>query len=319
MSNQPNATGTTVGKRVTAAAGAKSAEPVEDERVEIETSLYHPNKDSTVRYVVSPPKKTKLSRFLSLFRSKDDLADDEFSKLKKQSGEYAARIALLPLTPAERSMAAKVALTFHDIRAEGKANLLTGTRVYFAAILFGVLAPVLTALQGEETFGEDAQFVMRMISIALGAAALVLNTLDSVYKWRQRGAAYLDGGNQIKRLFENFCALSGELFDPPAPPAAPAQPPTDWEALKKVPPYALKAFVENLSADKTHDDDEPSAATSSTPTHSGAQFRLFYAEFSRLQGLAREARFEGLDGSADASAEKLIIAQNGPYSYFKKQ
>ena len=258
------------------------------------------------------------------------MADDEFGRLEKQSTVYAARIALLPLTPAERLMVAKVALTFHDIRAEGKAHLLIGTRVYFFATLCGVLAPVLTGLQGEESFGDDAQLVLRMISIALGAAALVLNTLDQVYQSRQRGAAYLAGGNQIKQLFENFCTLSGDLFDPTVAAATEGVPPTDWEAIKKVPLSALKAFVADLPAASPIVSlpgwgaldrggaggvgaPVPSAATvecaatSSTPTpqgptHSGAQFRRFYAEFNRLQGLAREARFNGLDGGS-ASTE----------------
>ena len=44
-------------------------------------------------------------------------------------------------------------------------------------------------------------------------------------------------------------------------------------------------------------------ASKVAPTRSGAQFRRFYKEFNRLQGLAREARFNGLDLSDCAGSD----------------
>ena len=149
------------------------------------------------------------------------------------------------------------------------------------------LVPVLVGILS--TFKDDVTFtVLQIVAIVFSIVGTVCKAIEDVYNFRQRGQIRIQYSHHMNNIFNEFNALSGPVFDPEyvVPGCEDAKLTTTIPDLTPIPLPVLKAHIVELER-------RAGQARDMAKTHSGANFKRFYAHFSKLQTEAREVAFVG--------------------------
>lgn len=169
---------------------------------------------------------------------------NEFDKLKLFDPSAHARVSRLELTPSERDVLAITIQKMNDHERWADKYTKRGRQLWATQALCAAGVPVLIALIGsfgsdgsrdaygeasagaagasgvEEytaerpTCGSATDFVVRMIAILLSIAGTVCRGLEDANDWKAQAGVRRRYVTRMRLLFDNFCVLSGELFDP---------------------------------------------------------------------------------------------------------
>ena len=226
--------------------------------------------------------------------------DDEthYGELKRNHPHYAGRVAGMSLTEQERENVAYAlgkAMLFNE---QGKEWKTWGDHLYTAQVVASALVPVLVGILS--TFKDDVTFtVLQITAIVFSVVGTVCKAIEDVYNFRQRGQIRIQYSHNMNGLFNEFNALSGPVFDPEyvVPGCEDAKLTTTIPDLTPIPLPVLKAHIVELEKRAGQKRDE-------AKTHSGANFKRFYAHFAKLHTEAREVAFVGQTAAGASGSVK---------------
>ena len=137
----------------------------------------------------------------------------EYAQLRAVDSISAGRIAQLELTASERDIIALSVRKMNDLGTWAETYRLRGSRLFATHVLCAAAVPVLIALLG--SFGDSwIDFAVRVLAIVLSIASTASRAIEDAYDWRAQAAIRRHTLTRMRLLFDNFCVLSGELFDP---------------------------------------------------------------------------------------------------------
>lgn len=136
-----------------------------------------------------------------------------YDMLMSEDKISAARIARIELTENERDVISLSVRKMNDLGAWADTYRLRGVQLFATQVLCAAAVPVLIALLGR--FGDErVELGARMAAMLLSIIGTVSRAIEDAYDWRAQAAIRRRTLTRMRLLFDNFCVLSGELFDP---------------------------------------------------------------------------------------------------------
>ena len=138
---------------------------------------------------------------------------NEYDKLKREDSSSWQRIGRLELTESERDVLSLSVRKMNDLGEWAEAYRRRGARLFATQILCAAAVPVLIGILGGIP-NPTHNLAVRLIAIALSITGTTSKALEDAYDWRGQAAIRRRTLTRMRLLFDNFCVLSGELFDP---------------------------------------------------------------------------------------------------------
>ena len=140
---------------------------------------------------------------------------NEYDKLIKEDSSSGQRIGRLELTASERDVLSLSVRKMNDLGEWAEAYRKRGSRLFATQVLCAAAVPVLIGLLG--SFDDPGtELAVRLLAIVLSITGTATKAMEDAYDWRGQAAIRRRCLTRMRLLFDNFCVLSGELFDPEA-------------------------------------------------------------------------------------------------------
>lgn len=165
----------------------------------------------------------------------------EYDRLRGSDPSAHARIARLELNASERDVLSITVQKMNDHERWANTYQRRGRQLWATQIICATAVPVLIAMigsfrspgsdgirdeelgdgasvvvytTGRPTCGTTTDLVVRIIAIMMSVTGTVARGLEGANDWRKQSSVRRRFVTRMRLLFDNFCVLSGELFDP---------------------------------------------------------------------------------------------------------
>ena len=165
----------------------------------------------------------------------------EYDRLRGSDPSAHARIARLELNASERDVLAITVQKMNDHERWANTYQRRGRQLWATQMICAAAVPVLIAMigsfgspgsdgsrneelgdgasgvvytTGRPTCGTTTDLVVRILAIMLSITGTVARGLEDANDWRKQSSVRRRFVTRMRLLFDNFCVLSGELFDP---------------------------------------------------------------------------------------------------------
>jgi hypothetical protein len=154
-----------------------------------------------------------LSSSVSVSVHSPQAVPNEYDKLRREDSSSWQRIGRLELTASERDVLSLSVRKMNDLGEWAEAYRRRGARLFATQVLCAAAVPVLIGMLG--SFNDpNTEFAVRVIAIVLSITGTTTKALEDAYDWRGQAAIRRRCLTRMRLLFDNFCVLSGEIFDP---------------------------------------------------------------------------------------------------------
>lgn len=216
-----------------------------------------------------------------------------YETLKATDALTAARIARIELTAGERDVLARTVMTMNDLAFWSEKWRARGTQLWATQILCAASVPALIGMIG--VFDSSARLVMQFIAIALSITGTACRAMEDAFDWRSQSSVRQRVATRMKLLFDSFCVLSGDLFDPEHLHSGPARGSSRARCCRSA--ASLSGSVAGYpSVDSPIKQPAPSPQAQLVAAleelrlqHSGANFRKYVVAFTALEQHCSEA------------------------------
>ena len=207
---------------------------------------------------------------------------NEYDKLRVEDASSAQRVGRLELTASERDVLSLSVRKMNDLGSWAEAYRVRGSQLFATQILCAAGVPVLIALLG--SLPSNTELPMRLIAILLSILGTATKVMEDAYDWRGQAAIRRRQLTRMRLLFDNFCVLSGELFDMAANGHAPGARKTRKEPGSGGTSY-LNGGTPSAGGRAAVDPSSPQLqfADEQRNQHSGANLRRYVVAFSALE------------------------------------
>ena len=212
----------------------------------------------------------------------------ELHRLRIEDLASATRIEQLDLTASECDILSLSVRKMNDLGAWAETYSSRTAWLFATQVVCAAAVPVLIGLLGSfKAYYVD--LVMRLVAITLSVLGTLCRVVEDAYDWRSQALIRRRYLTRMRVLFDNFCVLSGEHFDPDQPGAhAKGYASRRGRATPGVSgcfaasPYGANSESKSPSPSPSH----APLATSFDEfrgQHSGANFRRYVVAFSTLE------------------------------------
>lgn len=229
----------------------------------------------------------------------------ELQRLKTEDPTSALRIERLELSPGEWDVLALSVRKMNDLDRWADTYSTRNSRLFAIQVGCSALVPVLIALQGSFAGGE---LLLRLLAMAFSILGTACRAVEDAYDWRSQATIRRRFLTRLRALLDNFCVLSGELFDPgqtganaksyvkpekrsratPMINGVFASQPFDGGKDAALARRRLPLVSDEVSAQKPPSPEHPQAQLAAAldelrHQHSGANFRKYVVAFSAIE------------------------------------